>query len=426
MNKLNSKFSIYLDKSSAFELPREVFNELSRRELILQEGNQKISFCGLLMVNKRINVFLPRASEFEDLSESQRVDVSATILKAIEKYGRDKNTKVDLKDEYDGNVGLSQLSLIRRLIEDFRQDGIYSRRRIIRKINTAKPDWKRTISKSSPFLNDSGLPVYFEIHSNQKKYSTDSEISRIHASIIKELDEQYSWIITGKNTLIAPQLNDYPSPPSSITYQINLLKSELHQAYADRDIRLLRGLINYLENQSGVGDTNFIAGVKDFHFAWEHMLREVLIKKIDLNSVLPSPTYIDTLGNFQMANEKSMRTDIILEEPLKKIVAVIDAKYYAATSHENSPGWPDLVKQFFYAKAVKLVRPDFNIRNYFVFPRKNGPLSLVKVRDRVGHQIKFFDDEFSPINCIYVCPLDVVTHYAQGKKMPELSNSLLN
>jgi hypothetical protein len=424
--KLNPKFSIYLDRSVANIIPDNLRSELNHRGLITESNINKVSFCGVLMVNGCINVFLPRASEYSHLSEPHQIAIAALAIKAVEKYGKEKNTKIDLKDEPDGNQGLSQLGLIRKLLDDFRQYGIYSRRKVIRKINSSRPDWKRTIAKSFPFQGMGGEPVYLDIHCTQKRYFTDTEVSSIHAKIISELDKDFSWIISGRLGVLAPELNDYPDPVSNISHQIHILKNELQQIYAERDIRLLKDLIHYLENFSGRQTNSFVAGVKDFHFVWEHMLRQVLENKVELNSQLPAPAYIDIAGNVLSANQKSMRTDIILENKSNGIVAVVDAKYYAATSPDNSPSWPDLVKQFFYAKALKLIRPNAKIRNYFVFPNKNSYLLRARLRDRFFGNNHFYDDEFPPVDCIYVCPLEVLRHYTTGKKMTCLSDQLLN
>lgn len=422
--KLESKFSIYLDRSVASSIPDDIRSELISRDLIAEDGMNRISFCGVMMVDGHVSIFMPRASEYSHLPKNHQVSLAALTMKAMEKYGRDKSTRIDLKDEPDGSRGLGQLSLIRKLLDDFRQYGIYSRRKVIRKINNARPDWKRTISRSIPLEGLGKVPIYLDIQCTQKRYFTDSIISAIHAKVIRNLDKDFSWMLTGRLGLIAPELNDFPEPVSNISYQLNLLRNELHQVYADRDIRLLKDLINYLANFSGREVNNFIAGVKDFHFAWEHMLRQILENKVELNSQLPAPAYIDVNGKVITANEKSMRTDIILET--QGIIAVVDAKYYAATSPENAPGWPDMVKQFFYAKALKLIRPRSKIRNYFVFPSKIGILSEARLRDRILTHDHFYDEEFAPITCEYVCPIEVLDHYTTGKKMSRLSKKLLS
>jgi hypothetical protein len=130
-------------------------------------------------------------------------------------------------------------------------------------------------------------------------------------------------------------------------------------------------------------------------------------------------------GNVITANEKSMRTDIVLSDHKNEMYVVIDAKYYAATSPGNAPGWSDLVKQFFYAKALKLIRPKSKIRNIFLFPGNHYHLSEAKVRDRTKIPDLFYDEEFSPIECFYVNPIFVIENYSTGKKLIELSTSFL-
>ena len=423
--KVHSNFAIYLDRSPAESLSKELLLDLNFRGLISDSGINKVSFCGLIMADGCINVFLPRASDYQHLSEKEQISIAATTIRAVEKYGKEKNTRVDFKDELDGSFGLSHLSLIRKLLDDFRLYGIYSRRKVIKKINSSRPDWKRTIAKSSFFQGVGGAPIYLDIHSTQKRYFTDNEVSSIHAKVIGLLDKDFSWIISGRVGLIAPELNDYPSPVSNAHHQIYILKKELHQTYAERDIKLLKDLINYLENYSGRQLSNFTAGVRDFHFVWEHMLRQVLENKVELNNQLPAPAYIDIEGKVITANQRSMRTDIILEDVSTSIVAVVDAKYYAATSPENAPSWPDLVKQFFYAKALKLIRPQSSVRNYFIFPNKNRYLVQARLRDRFYNHDQFYDDEFAPVDCIYVCPLEVLRNYTAGKKMKALTTQLL-
>lgn len=417
--------SIYLDKSSALNLPKHLAAELESRGLIEGEGTKRVSFCGIIMLEECVYVFMPRSSDYKNLLIPRQIELAAAMVRAVEKYGREKNTRVNFKDEDDGEQGLSKLSLIRNIFDDFMKNGIYTRRKIIRSINNAKPDWNRTISRSTVSMDKDGKPVYLDIHCTQRKFFSDSEVSAIHAGIIRALDRKFSWILTGKSGLIAPELNDHPLPVNSVTYQIYLLQKELHQAYAERDVRLLKFLINYLKCEAGINDSNFIAGIRSFHFAWEHMLRHVLSDVIEVNHLLPAPCYVDASGTVLTANDKSMRTDIVLEDYKNELLSVIDAKYYAANIPENAPGWNDLVKQFFYAKALKLVRPKSTIRNIFVFPGNGGNLSFAKVRDRRAIPDHFYDDEFSPIECMYVCPLDVIDSYAANKKIKGLSAKFL-
>lgn len=422
---MNQTLNVFLDRSPSATLPKELSEYLKSMNLI-EDSDGRVSFCGMLMLQNEISIFLPRSSIHETMSRTEKIEIASTTLKAVEKYGRAKATKVELRDENDGAIGLSQLSLIRGILEDFVNYGIYTRRKVIRSINNAKPDWGRTISRSIAAVGKGGVPVYLDIHSLNKRTFTDSEVSSIHANIVRHLDKNFSWVLTGRDGLLAPELNDYPEPSTAKAYQIYVLQRELQQTYADRDIRLLKLLIKYLKEEQGTEESTFITGLKSFHFAWEFMLKQVLSDVIEVNNLLPAPCYIDHTGKVLSANEKSMRTDIVVLDQTTDTYTVLDAKYYAATSPENAPGWGDLVKQFFYAKALKSLYPKANIKNIFVFPGTATYLKQARVRDRTILPTHFYDEDFPAVECIYVCPLAVINHFAAGRKFTALNKEVLS
>jgi len=197
--------------------------------------------------------------------------------------------------------------------------------------------------------------------------------------------------------------------------------------YSDRDIRLLKLLIQYLQADSGKESSTFIAGLEKFHFCWEHMLGKVLKCTVNLNSKLPAPAYIDIDGRVLTANKKGMRTDIILHDEHKNKYTIADAKYYAASNVGNAPGWGDIVKQLFYEKALKTLDADASIKNVFVFPGIDGNLKEARVRSRQKStdESHIFINDFEPIYCYYTDPMLVIKNYLKGDKMTELTNELL-
>lgn len=422
---MSTEIHIFSDRVPSSTLPKKLAENLDSLGLIEKSGlSESVSFCGMLMRENQISIFLPRSSEHATMDEAAKIKIASVTLKALEKYGRDKQTRIKFQDEDDGAIGLSQLSLIRGILEDFINYKIYTRRKNVYTSNNAKPDWGRTISRSIAAIGKDGVPVYLDVYCLQKK-NFHSEVSIIHANIVKQLDESFSWILTGRKGLLAPELKDYPDPFSSVDYQIYLLQRELHITYAERDIRLLKLLIRFLKNQHGTRESIFISGLRSFHFAWEHMLRNVLTDVIEVNKLLPAPCYINSIGKIMHANEKSMRTDIVVSVNGTNLFSVIDAKYYAATGTDNAPGWSDLVKQFFYAKALKSIYPTATIRNIFVFPGTTRHLIQAKVRDRKISPDHFYDTEFPPVECFYVCPLTVISNYASGKHDRILSQYFL-
>tara|TARA_R110001592_G_scaffold200902_12_gene449907 strand:- start:142 stop:1443 length:1302 start_codon:yes stop_codon:yes gene_type:complete len=424
-NEVNHGPQLFLDRALLSKLPKSVAKELSSRGLTTSGHNVKASFVGLMMVDNESYVFLPRGSCL-DKQEEHVINASNT-LKAVEKYSRISKTKINLFDEGEGERRLNKLSLMRNLLDDFRQNGIYTKRRTINKLNFGRTDWKKTVNKIPPYPGVGGNPVYLDTYGSRKQYFNDCEIAVIHAHVISQLDKSLSWLVTGNLRPLAPELKEYGLPRGGGSYQLSRLKNELSQTYSDRDISLLKLLIQYIKSEAGSDQSNLIIGLSNFHFCWEYMLGQVLKYTVSLNNKLPAPAYIDTNGNVLTANEKSMRTDIILHDEGNQQCTVADAKYYAATTVAKAPGWGDIVKQLFYEKALSKLDINWKIKNAFIFPGCEPYLAKAQIRDRVNStQSKhIFIDEFEPIHCYYANPMEVVSKFITGNKMPELTEQLI-
>ena len=415
--------ALYRDREPVSGLPEAVANEISRRELVSGQSVKKVSFCGMLAMDSEISVFMPRSSDFDSSSEMEKIALASALLKAVELYGRESRTAVNISDEGDGRQGVQKLSLVRELLMSYRQTGLYSRRKVVSQINTGKPDWKATVASGPALPSATGSPVYLNVRGSRKRYFSDCEVARIHAHVIRKIDMEYSWIFSGKIGLLAPELKDVAVPAGGTTYMRSMLRRELRSLYSDKDVRLINALILFLTEESGKENGFSVCGLKGFHFAWEHMLSRVLVNKYPINEILPAPAYKRADGKYIDAFASAMKTDIALKLPDGETVAIVDAKYYSALDVGSAPGWHDLVKQFFYENALKLVRPAAQIKNAFLFPGKEGALYSAHLKSREG--AIYFDDKFAPIDCYYVDPMLVVQSYVSNGKLNQLSQRLL-
>lgn len=227
--------------------------------------------------------------------------------------------------------------MFKYLINDFQQHGIFKNEEVLLRKNSGKTDWKKTINRLVSFPDSSGRPVYLDVYGKQRT-STNSEITRIHAGILKQVYKNYGFIFTGKNK-VPYSLKQYGETSLSTDAQISVLKNEIRNHFADRQTLLLKTLIEYLEAYKGNEQKNQIIGVTRFHVAWEHMLSRCLDNVIDINSRLPKPVFIKPDGTAIPAKKSGMRTDIVIEDKAAKKLTILDAKYYEATTVENAPGW---------------------------------------------------------------------------------------
>jgi len=411
--------NIYKDRDFIGSMPKATQNFLNK-ERLFTNGKKNTSFCGLLFHHQNIDVFLPRNTKYNEAAYS-KIQIASLILNTIRIYGIEFDSPLTHDDgEIDNQIGGLSLSLITELINDYRQNGLYAKRQSVNTLNTGKPNWNKTIARSVLYPSGSNS-IYLDVFGSKRISSSSCEVAKIHASVIKELDKKFSLLMFGCDGAFDEHHIKEPIS-SDIEYQVNILEKELRVTYSGRDIWLLKSLIDYLKNIKGDSSSEMVIGIKHFHTVWEYMLSKTLSHTVSVNKLIPTPTYKLTDGSVVSAPKKGQRMDTVLKHPTEDTFCIVDAKYYAATSVAGAPGWPDLVKQFFYAKALKNIAPDANILNAFIFPSSHGPLKSVHMKSRADNSL--LNEEYGPILCFYIEPLRVLEHFVENRKMKELSSNL--
>lgn len=407
----------YLGKKS--ELPSWVIDTVRENELAT---TSRVSFCGLMMKGSSLQVFLPRNSSIPDNIEEKQ-ELAVLLISAVERYSRNSSTKVYSENFGSNVIGGGLLTLARTILEDYKTSGLYSQRHRKSVLNSGKINWRSTFNNETAIRNKSGRPVYITLRGEKSQYSSMNEVALIHESIVKYLDDKFGWWLT-KNTkskvTVNLSLND--KLISNKRYCLQVLSRELQISFTDRNVRLIRSLMSFFEVHEGDTKSPFVIGLKSFHFAWEAMLSDVLTDTTSLNRQLPIPVYMESSGNEAPLARSKMRTDIILKQ--KNKIVVVDAKYYSAASITGLPGWGDLVKQFFYAKALEIIRPKCEVGNVFIFPKAVEFVSAVRVKDITSSD--YLDEDFPKINCIYVDPLIVMKNYVSRSKMSQFTDTIFS
>lgn len=418
-----SSLTFFNDRQDIADIDTDIVDALVSQGLITNGETPKVSFCGLYVKSSKSYIFMPRSINLNDLSEREKFCAASELMRAVSMYGKVSKTVVNQADSSDDLEGGSQLDMIMALFKSYQERGLYSRRKKSKTLNSGKPDWRATVTSSVAYPDHSGRPVYLDVLSTQRRYYSDCEVARIQAFVLKEIDEKFSWIITGKVGRVAPELDDVMLPRGESQYMLSILKRELPLLYSDSDVGLVKLLINYLANVSGDVDSKMIIGLKKFHFAWEFMLSKVLADNwLGVNGLLPAPAYKNFDGNFENAFRSGMKTDTVLWRELGGAV-IVDAKYYAATTVINAPGWGDIVKQFFYEKALLATGKVTEVKNVFIFPGERMHFSSIHLRSKEG-EYQFYDEQFPPVHCYYLPPLEVIHYFVNHKKMDDFTDSL--
>ena len=368
-----------------------------------------VHFCGIISIpDVGVSVFLPREARSTD--KGANLQVAKTTMKALARFGNESSQRDFESDGDKGNLNL--LSVVKKLADDFKRYGVFSEREKVQTRNCGKIDWRRTIAKEMATPDRSGRPVYLDLHTTKPRSDTNSTLSRIQASVIREIITTHGWWLDSKGAH-GSELRLVAEPEFRRSIWLEKLTNILPSLYSERSLFLAKYLSYYLLQTRASASGSFVFGVTDFHTVWETMLRETIHHSDDTgrdwSKDLPRPVYHRKDGATPEARRRGMIPDIIFQDKGKYIL--IDAKYYAATSSENAPGWPDIAKQLFYELALQdIVGEDKQIENYFVFPSKSGsgPFEKVTMRNRYGVD----SDSFRDIKCRYAVMEQVLSNYS--------------
>ena len=415
---MNQLVHIFQDRSKREELPDAIGNFMSEHELI-SSRDDRVSFCGMLTNENDYYLFVPRHINVDKTPE-KKLHLAILMMKTVEQYSRSHTTGIYDQTSERGEVNLGVLSLAKELLEDYIFNGLYIHKSTKNHHSSGRINWKKTITKSQPYEGKDGVPVYVDLSTHLTRFQKNSAVALIQAEIIRELDTRFSWWVTGKMGIkMSSELLELPVLQCNVEEKKQLLRRELQSLYSDREIRLLSNLLTYLETTRGILDGEIVTGIKKFHYVWEEMLRKILPHVSNLNSQLPVPSYVNSVGKSELS--RGMVTDTIITKG--NVTIVVDAKYYHARTASSAPGWSDLVKQFFYAKAVKCIRPNQVVKNLFIFPGKenenmSGPIK--KVEMVLPNKGAIFDEVFTPIECLYIPPTIVMELYSKNQKIESI------
>ncbi|WP_162286104.1 LlaJI family restriction endonuclease [Pantoea stewartii] len=413
------KINIHEDRCILNLLSKDVINLLKVRNLIRNE-QERIDFCGMVIRREEIDVFIPRNSSIRKNNDTK--SICSLLMRAIHKFSLSRE-RFSLSDgDTEHIIGESLLNLAFRILTDYISHGVYSKRVYEIKKNSSKIDWNRTIKKSKIYPSFDSY-IYLDSYGKRKKTFYNDPVTLIHVSIIREIYNFYGWIFFNFDPRTESSLSEFETPVNDIKMKLMILENELRHVYSDRETNLIKDMIDYLSEINGHPGQDCVIGINKFQTMWEHMIDACLEYKLDINNKLAKPCY-KINGLYEVAKNKGGRTDTVLRDETGKKIAIVDAKYYGATNPNELPGWPDIIKQFFYAMALKDIYHNSIIYNYFIFPGNLQNIESIHLQDPVTKTLK--DESYEPIICIFVDPILLMKAYSSGSKLKDLSNTLLH
>jgi len=372
------------------------------------------SFCfkavGFFMCDEKIITVLPKGFTLTD----NPVNDASVLLRVLLRYRNSRNLEPEEKRMLFGDSLFKNGRLVSAiaLLDDFKSNG-YLRKLITSnsRITGGFTDWNRTITTITPLLNN-GRPIYANPVRRSIFTDTDNMFCKIHKSIIYECIALLGWLceLDSSNFEIAPM-------PVSFEEAKSIIKVELRNTYVQREIEVLKLMLQYLSAKSGDQTSQSVELLMTpyFHNTWEEICGYLFGNQYSiLKNIVPRPMW----RNSKIKGVLSQRPDILYIH--NKNLYILDAKYY--DYNVATPGWHDVVKQLFYKYTIEQniasnedlsdsIQDVSSIKNVFILP-ENG-------HDDCVHLGSIYVENVQELGDIYVFSINIqkgMQQYAYREK----------
>lgn len=404
------KNKVFIDGDLIKTLPDNLKSYIEKNNLT-SNSEKTVQFVGFIELDD-IYFFLPKS--FTRETDKRVLNI---LVGTLNRYSG-KTLKGEVPSCIVGENTLGEKAQLSGLIlKDWIDHGyINEKSNVDFKNGKGKINWKKTISNSTPFETNSGL-IYFDYVTREVKNPINSRIIEIQKKVVAECDKKFHWIISQKP--LAMELHEFIISKDEIDSDILFLQKYLRSAYSERLMRIVALMINFLSlSREKLTGTDLCYGTRYFDKIWEDICKSLLSRKEDhdlIFSLLPQPSYFLN-GKLEDQGNNKQRPDVLFSDD--QSYYILDAKYYDLK--KTRPGWPDLVKQFFYSWSLR-ESTQKKVVNALLFPSAKfsnvGEINLQN-DNRIIHSLGM-------IKCIELPIIDYMTIYSDYRIVKNSNEFLL-
>ncbi len=373
----NDLTSIFFEK-----LKKERIINILKKDLNLC----KFSFVGMISCPSLISIILPKYLISNDLSTSDKIIEAKLVLQVLRMYAKKAENEEDLSylSLNSENYYFNMLAISDYLINDYLEYGIYFED--IDEINlngSGEINWLVTIEQEPVYISNNQV-IYLNYMTDSNESDKNTYISQVHKLVLNECINfmkklEFLELFTCPSILF----NIHKDSLGDVDFKIKKLNDQLSKSYSQRDIRLLKTVIQFLENS--VVETNknteTIYGIKRFEYVWEKITSNVIGNDYEeLKDKIPKPIW--EKKNPQPRYQVESNT--LIPDILKIIgneLFIFDAKYYKPIFKNGSlkaghPGVGDISKQYLYEQAFKYCGYH-HIYNFLLIPCYSDKTNII-------------------------------------------------
>ena len=360
---------------------------------LLSVYNSKVrfSFVGFASTQKDVFCFLPKymySKLSDNCCEKNEYYFSARqvfdLLKSYQSYISSDNSSNEFY-EISQNSASNEIEIAEFILKDYSDYGLwFFQSKVVGVEIEGDIEWDRTVSAIDALISNR-KPYYFETINSRDCAFYDSIISDIHRWGVHHCFNRFGHIL-GFEQLNPDVFLKELSDIGESGFLISLLEKELIGCFKERDIKLLKSLIELIRFYYFPGDSAFsVLGKNKFEHVWESAVSFLLKNEKDLYiNKIPKPKWTSKEFEFTDTVSGTLNPDIIIfhKNLTNNFVLLGDAKYYLIKFDDdnkkviNNPGVDDIIKQYFYQMVLSDKNQafpwinDYNgIYNFLIFPK---------------------------------------------------------
>lgn len=384
---------------------KDVLNHLLKKDIIKFSSNEsyfKFKYVGVIIIGDELLYCYPKYIYNED----NIFDDFKQTLKVIKKFHKQNDIIFYENDEYNESQ-YSLLSLMLFFIEDYYENGVYTKTQDILEVNgNGEIDWNRTVNESIPIFRN-GKPYYHELQTRYKQNDLHNYFRLLHKCIITKCSKclEYKELLDlfDLNTIELSQknLNDFGDK----NYIKERLEKELNVEFNTHKRKLLKAMISYISESNETQNTFLsLYGSNEYYNIWEKMCSKVLHNNLDDNlMVLFNDESLDDKKLKEYISHpimhldgkkidfKRLIPDLIIFNKIDNQFIVLDAKYRNLRLNDVDEKLKlyDVNKQYLYQLAYCKLLKTQNIecvKNALLFPTYEN-----EVKNRGFIEFEMFD-----------------------------------
>ena len=378
------------------------------RDLCFKSEQEKDDFVGLRFENNMPKVIFPRGFRIPETDDKVRREI-LKLFSAIYYFGDRSEGVRDNQYQSSGQSYLNfPINSYQYIIKDFLCNGYYSENEVhYIESRNGKINWKRTIQKERPHLNNGNI-VYLQFISKVNQSNSNTLLTKIHEYCVYESFQKLGWLY----------LQDLPKEPSiefNSTLFLNTLKTELKHTFNEQKKKLLQSMLNIIQYQDTqhAPQLHNAYGVERFEHVWENLI-DYEFGENNKDAFFPKSTWHIISPSADDYTSSPLEPDTIMIYDGN--VYILDAKYYkfgVTGQAKHLPATSSIQKQITYSTYIKQmdIVDQNKIYNAFIMPFEKGSMQDENYKFVSVATADWEKYDANTLNCKYILGILMDTRY---------------